>query len=90
LEKGDRILDFTLCREYLDGLDVETNRGARIVIRAAKSKFEPTSRANKGRWVIKRGHLIRSHRPPIEIGNTDADESVQAESDGDEGEETEE
>jgi len=67
LEKDDEVLDFTLCRAALDGLDVETNRGARIVIRSTKSKFEPSSRANKGRWVIKRGHLIRSHRPPVEV-----------------------
>ena len=67
LEKGDEVLDFTLCRSSLDGLEVETNRGAKVVIRATKSKFEPTSRNNKGRWVIKRGHLVRSHREPVEL-----------------------
>ncbi len=67
LEKGDTVLDFTLARDSMDGLEVETNRGARVVIRSAKAKFETSSRANKGRWIIKRGHLIRSHRPAFEI-----------------------
>ena len=67
LEKGDDVLDFTLCRSSLDGLEVETNRGAMVTIRAKKAAFEPTSRNNKGRWVIKRGHLVRSHRPPVEL-----------------------
>ena len=67
LEKGDEVLDFTLCRSSLDGLEVETNRGAHVVIRSMKSAFEPTSRNNKGRWVIKRGHLVRSIRPPVEV-----------------------
>ena len=67
LEKGDEVLDFALCRSPLDGLEVETNRGAKVVIRATKAAFEPTSRNNKGRWVIKRGHLVRSLRGPIEL-----------------------
>ena len=67
LDKGDEVLDFALCRSSLDGLDVETNRGARVIIRAAKAAFEPTSRNNKGRWVIKRGHLVRAHKAPVEI-----------------------
>ncbi len=73
LEKDDEILDFTLVRSNLEGLEVETNRGARIVIRAAKSKFEPKSRGNKGRWIIRRGHLIRSHRPPVELSGASDD-----------------
>jgi DNA gyrase subunit A len=67
LEGKDTVLDFTLCRERLDGLEVETNQGRRTIIRATQAAFEPTSRGNKGRWVIQRGHLIRSHRPPVEI-----------------------
>lgn len=74
LEKGDSVLDFTLCRSSLDGLDVETNRGARVIIRSAKSKFEPSSRANKGKWIIKRGHLIRSHRQVVEVSGVGDDE----------------
>jgi DNA gyrase subunit A len=74
LEKTDEILDFTLCRKHLDGLEVETNRGARVWIRATKSKFEPTSRGNKGKVIIHRGHLIRSHRAPVEIRTTEEEE----------------
>ena len=67
LEADDTVLDFTLVHSEYDGLEVETNRGARQTVRASLSKFSPTSRGNRGRWVIKRGHLIRSHRPPVEI-----------------------
>ncbi len=80
LEKDDEILDFTLCRKHLDGLEVETNRGARVWIRASKTKFEPTSRGNKGKVIIHRGHLIRSHRPPVEIRpSEEAEQAVQDE-----------
>ncbi len=67
LEGKDEVLDFTLCRERLDGLEVETNQGRRTIIRATKAQFEPSSRGNKGKLIIRRGHLIRSHRPPVEI-----------------------
>ncbi len=84
LDKGDEVLDFTLCRKALDGLDVETNRGARVIIRSTKSKFEPARRGNKGKAIIQRGHLIRSHRPPVEI-RLDADDDVEPEVLEDEG-----
>jgi DNA gyrase subunit A len=87
LAKGDDVLDFTLCRSALEGLDVETNRGARVIIRATKSKFEPTSRNNKGRWVIKRGHLVRSHRPPLEVtldSDSEAEDDFEASDDSEE------
>ena len=77
LEGDDTVLDFTLSRERLDGLEVETNRGATEIIRRSKSKYAPTSRGNKGRFVIRRGHLIRSHRPAVEVdrgGDDDEDE----------------
>ncbi len=74
LQKGDRVLDFTLSRERLEGLEVETNNGKRYIIRRTKSKFEPTSRGNKGRFVIRRGHLVRSHREPMEIARDDGGE----------------
>ena len=67
LEDGDEILDFTLVTDKYDGLEVETNNGRRVTISASKSKFEPSSRGNKGHWIIKRGHLVRSHRPTMEI-----------------------
>lgn len=69
LEEDDDVLDFTLvpADRKRAGLEVETNNGARKWIRQTKSKFAPTSRGNKGRLILKRGHLIRSHRPPVEI-----------------------
>ena len=81
LEKKDELLDFTLCRNPLDGLEVETNRGAKIIIRATKAKFEPKTRGNKGRWIIRRGHLIRSHRPPVEF-SLSADDDGALDGDG--------
>ncbi len=71
LEGKDTVLDFTLAATNSEGLDVETNRGARQVVRASLSKFAPTSRGNIGRWIIKRGHLIRSHRMAVEIVPTE-------------------
>ncbi|MFB6262037.1 MAG: DNA topoisomerase (ATP-hydrolyzing) subunit A [Bradymonadaceae bacterium] len=69
LEEDDEVLDFTLVprSKALAGLEVETNNGREEVIRRTKSKFEPTSRGNKGHLIIRRGHLIRSHRPTVEI-----------------------
>ncbi|RAL20604.1 DNA topoisomerase [Lujinxingia litoralis] len=79
LEGKDQVLDFTLCRERLDGLEVETNRGAREIIRATKAQYAPSSRGNKGKLVIQRGHLIRAHRPPVEIIPGDEDEAGEEE-----------
>ncbi|MFU8802197.1 MAG: DNA gyrase/topoisomerase IV subunit A [Bradymonadaceae bacterium] len=84
LDKKDTVLDFTLCRERLDGLEVETNQGRRAIIRATQTAFQPTSRGNKGRWIIQRGHLIRSHRPPVEI-RVELEENID-ERDGEENE----
>ena len=53
--------------EQIDGLEVETNRGRHEIIRPSLSAFALSSRGNKGRWVIKSGHLVRSHRPPFEV-----------------------
>ena len=36
-------------------------------MRASLSKFAVAGRGNRGQWIIKRGHLIRSHRPPVEV-----------------------
>ena len=74
LQGDDSVLDFTLSRERLQGLEVETNNGKKHIIRRTKSKFEPTSRGNKGRHVIKRGHLVRSHRPPVEMARNNGDD----------------
>ncbi|WP_222615423.1 DNA gyrase/topoisomerase IV subunit A [Persicimonas caeni] len=79
LEGDDEVLDWTLSTGYYEGLEVETNRGRNIIISRSKSKFEPTSRGNKGRWVIKRGHLIRSYRPPVEIQKGEEDDGSEEE-----------
>ncbi len=76
LEGDDEVLDWTLSTGYYEGLEVETNRGRNIIISRSKSKFEPTSRGNKGRWVIKRGHLIRSYRPAVEIQKGEDDDGT--------------
>lgn len=79
LEGDDDVLDWTLSTGYYEGLEVETNRGRTITISRSKSKFEPTSRGNKGRWVIKRGHLIRSYRPAVEVQKGDDDGGAEEE-----------
>ncbi len=55
LEEGDRLLGATLSTAARDGLEVETNRGRREIVRT--TKFEVANRGNKGRLIIKRGHL---------------------------------
>jgi DNA gyrase subunit A len=74
LDDGDEILDWTLSRDEYSGLPVETNNGTEYEVRASLKKFAPTSRGNKGRWVIKRGHLIRSKRGPVEVPAEQGDE----------------
>lgn len=66
LEKNDSILDFTLTTNKYEGLEVETNRGTRQIIRASLRQFM-SSRGNKGKWVIQRGHLIRAYIEAFEI-----------------------
>ena len=67
LEAKDSVLDFALVASEYDGLEVETNRGSRQVVRASLAKFALTSRGNRGRPIIRRGHLIRSHKAPVEV-----------------------
>ena len=79
LEKKDSVLDFTLTSNPYQGLEVETNRGSRQVVRASLSKFSPIARGNRGQWVIHKGHLIRSHRPAVEIRLDPAEQLTAAE-----------
>ncbi len=65
LSKNDHVLGFTLSDAARDGLEVETNRGRREIVRT--TKFEVTNRGNKGRLVIRRGHLAKVFPQPIEI-----------------------
>ncbi len=65
LAEKDRILAFTLSDAARDGLEVETNRGRREIIRP--TKFDVTNRGNKGRLIIKRGHIAKVFLKPVEI-----------------------
>lgn len=65
LDKNDYVLAFTLSDATRDGLEVETNRGRREIVRT--TKFDVTNRGNKGRLIIKRGYIARAIRPPVEI-----------------------
>ncbi|NBC01987.1 MAG: DNA topoisomerase, partial [Bacteroidetes bacterium] len=64
LEDGDRLLGATLSDAARDGLEVETNRGRRDIVRT--TKFEVANRGNKGRLIIKRGHLAEVFPEPEE------------------------
>ena len=61
----DRVLRATLASVAREGLVVETSRGRREVVRT--TKFEISNRGNKGRQIIKRGHLEKVIVEPIEI-----------------------
>lgn len=61
----DRVLGFTLSSAARQGLEVETTRGRKEVVRT--TKFEVSNRGNKGKTVIKRGHLARVLIEPIEL-----------------------
>lgn len=65
LGKGDRILGATLSGNARDGLIVETSRGRQEIVRT--TKFEVSNRGNKGRQIIKRGHLAKVIVSAIEI-----------------------
>ncbi len=65
LAADDRVLGATLATAARDGLEVETSRGRREIVRT--TKFEVSNRGNKGRQIIKRGHLARVIVSPIEI-----------------------
>lgn len=66
LEANDEVLAYTLCgEEQAENLHVETNRGSERMI--THQTYKPTARGNKGYHIIKRGHLIRWHRQPVEI-----------------------
>lgn len=61
----DRVLGFTLSSAARQGLEVETTRGRREIIRT--TKFEVSRRGNKGRQIIQRGGLSRVIMPTLEI-----------------------
>jgi DNA gyrase subunit A len=61
----DRVLGFTLSSAARQGLEVETTRGRREIIRT--TKFEVSRRGNKGRQIIQRGSLSKVIIPALEI-----------------------
>jgi DNA gyrase subunit A len=65
LEDEDFVLGATLSRSARDGLEVETNRGRREIVRT--TKYDVSNRANKGDLVIKRGHLANVIYQPVEV-----------------------
>ncbi|HEX7070769.1 MAG TPA: DNA topoisomerase IV subunit A [Rhodothermales bacterium] len=65
LGKDDRILGFTLATAARQGLEVETNRGRREVVRT--TKFDVSNRGNRGRQIVKRGRLTKVVVAPEEI-----------------------
>lgn len=62
LEDGDAVLGFCLCGP--DNMVVETNRGAERNITA--DTYKKQKRGGKGYHIIKRGHLVKWHRPVVE------------------------
>lgn len=69
LADDDEVLAFELCGEnQAENLYVETNRGAERMI--THQTYQPVKRGAKGYHILKRGHLIRWKRKPIEIRYT--------------------
>ncbi|MDX1740393.1 MAG: DNA gyrase C-terminal beta-propeller domain-containing protein, partial [Rhodothermales bacterium] len=65
LSKGDEVVGFRLASAARQGLEVETSRGRREVVRT--TKFSVANRGNKGRPIIKRGGIRRVIHEAIEI-----------------------
>ncbi len=65
LSKGDELIGFALSSAARQGLEVETSRGRREVVRT--TKFSVANRGNKGRAIIKRGGINRVIVEPIEV-----------------------
>lgn len=65
LGAGDRVLGFALATAARQGLEVETSRGRREIVRT--TKFDVSNRGNRGKLVIQRGALTKVIVPPVEI-----------------------
>jgi len=65
LNSGDQVLGATLASAARQGLEVETSRGRREIVRT--TKFDVSNRGNKGRLVISRGTLVKVIQNPVEI-----------------------
>ena len=68
LHAGDAVLGATLATGKRDGLEVETNRGRREIVRA--TKFEVASRGGRGKAVVQRGSFTRVV-PEVVVRNLD-------------------
>lgn len=55
LDAKDRVLGYSLANRMRDGLTVQTNRGATMIVRA--TKYAVTSRGGRGQAVLQRGSL---------------------------------
>jgi DNA gyrase subunit A len=55
LDAKDRVLGFSLANRMRDGLTVQTNRGATMIVRA--TKYPVTARGGRGYAVLQRGSL---------------------------------
>jgi DNA gyrase subunit A len=64
LGKGDRVLGFVATPSKTEGLTVTTNRGAQKSI--TPSSYGVTSRAGRGRELLKNGTLTGIVRPEVE------------------------
>ena len=65
LAADDRVMGCTLSNAARAGLKVETSRGRTETIRT--TKFEVSRRGNRGKAIIKRGHVARVVPEPVEI-----------------------
>ena len=78
LGKGDRVLGFVAATTGQDGLSVVTSRGAKKTI--STERYEVTSRAGRGRPLLKNGELTEILRPevsaPAPIEGADPAEAV--------------
>jgi DNA gyrase subunit A len=63
LRKGDRVLGFVAAAKESDALTVVTSRGAKKSV--SQSRYGVTSRAGRGRELLKNGTLIEVIRPDV-------------------------
>jgi DNA gyrase subunit A len=63
LTQGDQVLGFSLSTAARQGLEVETTRGTRMVVRP--TKYEVTKRGGRGRQMLKRDRLVGMIQPPV-------------------------
>ena len=77
LGKGDQVLTFIAATDNHDRLIVRTTRGAKKTISTAK--YEVTSRAGKGRQLLKNGSLSGVEKPEVSPPKLFVEENLPAE-----------